>query len=58
MRFFSCIEQLIEDLRYIMTALNVHSISDLRNVPLLIKGETHHWLTERGIHTKAFAQRT
>ncbi|WP_099303659.1 type 2 isopentenyl-diphosphate Delta-isomerase [Bacillus sp. Marseille-P3800] len=52
------IEQLIEDLRYIMTALNVHSISDLRNVPLLIKGETHHWLTERGIHTKAFAQRT
>lgn len=40
-----------------MTALNVHTVEELKNVPLILKGETHHWLNERGIETKAYASR-
>ncbi|MBG9784820.1 type 2 isopentenyl-diphosphate Delta-isomerase [Shouchella lehensis] len=47
-----------EELRYMMTALNVHTVEELKNVPLIIKGETHHWLNERGIDTKAYASRS
>ncbi len=51
------IERMQEELCYMMTALNVHTVEELKNVPLILKGETHHWLNERGIETKAYASR-
>ncbi|MFL6555729.1 MAG: type 2 isopentenyl-diphosphate Delta-isomerase, partial [Bacillus sp. (in: firmicutes)] len=42
----------------IMTALGAKTISDLKKAPLIISGETYHWLNQRGIDTKPFAQRT
>lgn len=51
------IHLLKEEITVIMTALGVHTIEELKNVPLVISGETHHWLEQRGIDTKAFARR-
>ena len=45
------------ELTMIMTALGAKSISDLKNAPVIISGETYHWLTQRGIDTKQFSQR-
>ncbi|MDV2888589.1 type 2 isopentenyl-diphosphate Delta-isomerase, partial [Alkalihalophilus pseudofirmus] len=33
------------------------SIADLQKAPLMITGETYHWLNQRGIDTKIFSQR-
>ncbi|MGF6948615.1 isopentenyl-diphosphate delta-isomerase [Neobacillus sp. B4I6] len=52
------IEILHEELKMIMTALGTKTVSDLKNAPLIISGETYHWLNQRGIDTKQFAQRT
>ncbi|MBM7701707.1 type 2 isopentenyl-diphosphate Delta-isomerase [Metabacillus iocasae] len=46
-----------EELRFIMTALGAPSISSLQQVPIVISGSTHHWLTERGVSTSNYAQR-
>ncbi len=51
------IMNLHEELSVIMTALGASSIAELQTVPLVISGETHHWLTERGINTKQYSQR-
>lgn len=51
------IEQLLYDLKYIMTSLGVQRISELQKTPIVISGDTHHWLNERGIDTKYFSQR-
>lgn len=45
------------ELSLIMTALGVTTINDLKNVPIILSGRTHHWLTERGISTKNYANR-
>lgn len=57
-------EELINDIKLvkdemtiIMTALGVHTIDELKNVPLVIGGETYHWLEQRGIDTSVFAKR-
>ncbi|KKK37582.1 isopentenyl pyrophosphate isomerase [Mesobacillus campisalis] len=47
-----------EELKMIMTALGANTIKDLQKVPLLISGHTWHWLDQRGIDTKKYAQRT
>jgi len=52
------IKKLHYDLTLIMTALGVNTIPQLQNVPLVIRGETHHWLTERGFDTKGYSSRT
>lgn len=52
------IEAMHNELVMIMTALGARSIEDLHNVPLIISGETHHWLNQRGIDTKRFSQRS
>jgi isopentenyl-diphosphate Delta-isomerase len=59
------IESLIEEvsslhngLIMIMTALGASSISELQRAPLMISGQTFHWLSQRGIDTKAYSQRT
>lgn len=52
------VESLHHELKLIMTALGAKSISDLQKAPLMISGETFHWLSQRGIETKHFSQRT
>ncbi|WP_078553256.1 type 2 isopentenyl-diphosphate Delta-isomerase [Bacillus alkalicellulosilyticus] len=46
-----------EDMKVLMTALGVPSIKDLQRIPLLIKGDTYHWLQQRGVDTTRFSQR-
>ena len=46
-----------EDLTLIMTALGVETIEGLQQTPLVISGETHHWLQERNIDTKKYSMR-
>ncbi|WP_066325863.1 type 2 isopentenyl-diphosphate Delta-isomerase [Anoxybacteroides amylolyticum] len=45
------------DFTRMMTALGAKTVNDLQRVPLVIFGETHHWLTERGLQTKLYSQR-
>ncbi|MFD2445871.1 type 2 isopentenyl-diphosphate Delta-isomerase [Bacillus sp. CGMCC 1.16607] len=49
--------KLEEEIRYMMLALGVRSIKELQNVPLVISGNVHHWLKERGINTQKYSQR-
>lgn len=51
------IQFLHHDLSVIMTALGAKNVSELQKVPLVISGNTFHWLTERGINTKLYSQR-
>jgi isopentenyl-diphosphate delta-isomerase len=52
------IDTLHNELMLIMTALGARTIGDLRRAPLIISGETYHWLNQRGIDTKKYSQRT
>lgn len=52
------IDTLHKELTIIMTALGARNISDLKKVPVIISGETYHWLNQRGIDTKKYSQRT
>jgi isopentenyl-diphosphate delta-isomerase len=51
------VNHLHEELIVIMTALGAKTIQELQEVPIILRGETHHWLTERGIDTKQYSQR-
>jgi len=51
------IELLHTDLQFIMTALGARTISELQRVPLIVKGDTYHWLAQRGIDTTCYSQR-
>lgn len=51
------VEKLHFELKMVMTALGVKNIDDLRKVPIVISGETYHWLEQRGITTKNYALR-
>jgi isopentenyl-diphosphate Delta-isomerase len=51
------INELHGDLVFIMTALGANTVEKLQNVPLVIRGDTHHWLTERGFDTKVYSCR-
>jgi isopentenyl-diphosphate Delta-isomerase len=51
------ISSLHYELKIIMTALGAKSIRDLQGAPLIISGQMHHWLTQRGIDTKTYSQR-
>lgn len=46
-----------KDFRLLMTALGTRTIEELRHVPLVIYGQTHHWLNERGFDTKVYSRR-
>ena len=46
-----------DELTLIMTALGVRTIDGLQQTPLVISGETHHWLKERNIDTKKYSTR-
>ncbi|MFF2449937.1 type 2 isopentenyl-diphosphate Delta-isomerase [Neobacillus sp. NPDC058068] len=52
------IEALHKELTMIMAALGANTISDLQNAPLIISGDTYHWLHQRGIDTKRYSQRS
>ncbi|SDN37768.1 type 2 isopentenyl-diphosphate Delta-isomerase [Alkalicoccus daliensis] len=52
------LENVLSELKIIMTALGAKNISELQRVPLIISGDTYHWLQERGNSTKHFAGRT
>ena len=47
-----------DELTIIMTALGARSIQELQRAPLMISGQMHHWLNQRGIDTKTYSQRT
>jgi isopentenyl-diphosphate Delta-isomerase len=56
----SLIEEIMrmkEEISIIMAALGASEIEKLRNSPLIIAGDTFHWLEQRGINTKKFSQR-
>jgi isopentenyl-diphosphate delta-isomerase len=50
-------EDLHNRIKVIMTAAGAESIPSLSHVPLVIKGDTFHWLEQRGIETSKFARR-
>ncbi|RBW70402.1 type 2 isopentenyl-diphosphate Delta-isomerase [Bacillus taeanensis] len=45
------------DLKMIMTALGKESIALLKKAPLMINGNTYHWLEQRGIKTQVYSNR-
>lgn len=52
------IQQISEDLRFIMAATGARSVEQLQGAPIVIRGETAHWLKERGITTENYSRRT
>ncbi|WLR53115.1 type 2 isopentenyl-diphosphate Delta-isomerase [Bacillus tianshenii] len=57
-RLIEEIEQILTDLRFVMTAVGARTIQQLQQAPIVISGETSHWLKERGIDTTLYSQRT
>ncbi|WP_066385081.1 type 2 isopentenyl-diphosphate Delta-isomerase [Neobacillus mesonae] len=51
------IETLQHEMSIIMTALGAANVADLKKTPLMIKGETYHWLHQRGIDTTLYSRR-
>ncbi|WP_368031657.1 alpha-hydroxy-acid oxidizing protein, partial [Bacillus licheniformis] len=43
------IESLIEDFKRIRPVLGCRTIEQLKKAPLVIKGDTYHWLKARGV---------
>ncbi|WP_100398531.1 type 2 isopentenyl-diphosphate Delta-isomerase [Bacillus sp. FJAT-44742] len=53
----SYIETAKSQLQAVMTALGTPDIDRLQKAPLVISGETAHWLSERGIATEIYSRR-
>ncbi|MGY4690127.1 type 2 isopentenyl-diphosphate Delta-isomerase [Salibacterium sp. K-3] len=51
------LEQCMDELKMVMTAVGASTISELQNVPLIIEGSTRDWLTARGIDPKTYSRR-
>lgn len=47
-----------KELSIIMAALGAKRIADLKKAPLMISGDTYHWLTQRGIDATHFSRRS
>ncbi len=47
----------LEQLTFIMAAVGAEDVSALQRAPLVLSGETAHWLKERGFDTKSYAAR-
>ncbi len=47
-----------QELKWIMTALGATTVQDLQRVPLVLSGDTYHWLMQRGVDTKEYSNRT
>ncbi len=48
---------LIKDLKRIMTVLGCQTIEELKKSPLVLKGDTYHWLKARGIDPSTYSMR-
>ncbi len=46
-----------ESLKLAMFLVGAETIEDLRNAPLIIKGETKEWLNDRGFNTEIYSRR-
>lgn len=51
------LSSVLEELKIIMTAVGAQNLQQLKQVPLVIKGETNEWMNERGIYTTQYARR-
>jgi isopentenyl-diphosphate delta-isomerase len=51
------IKEINEDLTMLMVSLGANTIQELQQVPLIISGELHHYLTLRGLDTYTYANR-
>ncbi|WP_017728052.1 type 2 isopentenyl-diphosphate Delta-isomerase [Halalkalibacterium ligniniphilum] len=51
------VEVITEEIAFALAALGVNSVARLHTIPLVITGETYHWLQQRGINTQSFSQR-
>ncbi len=47
-----------EDVKMMMTVLGARTIQELRQTPIVISGETSHWLKERGVDTMYYSLRS
>ncbi|MFC0559863.1 type 2 isopentenyl-diphosphate Delta-isomerase [Halalkalibacter alkalisediminis] len=51
------ITELQKDLKMILTALQLHAPQQLKEVPLVISGDTFHWASQRGLDISDISQR-
>lgn len=51
------IHNIHEELKIIMTALGTRNIESLKKAPIIISGQTCHWLHERGLKTEIYSNR-
>ncbi|WP_282155662.1 type 2 isopentenyl-diphosphate Delta-isomerase [Cytobacillus gottheilii] len=47
-----------QELKMIMTALGAKTLKQLQQAPLLLSGDVHHWLKQRGVNTEIYSQRS
>ncbi|MFZ3588632.1 type 2 isopentenyl-diphosphate Delta-isomerase [Bacillus sp. DJP31] len=50
------VKEIHTDLSFIMTVLGKRDILELGKAPIIIKGDTYHWLTQRGIDTSSYSK--
>ncbi|MFD1738571.1 type 2 isopentenyl-diphosphate Delta-isomerase [Bacillus salitolerans] len=46
------ITELHNDIRFIMTALGTRNLDEIKKAPIVVKGDTYHWLLQREINTE------
>ncbi len=52
------IHQTHDELKWVMTALGASTIDQLQQVPLIISGETYHWLNQRRVDCAVYSNRS
>lgn len=52
------IHQTHDELKWIMTALGASTIEQLQQVPLVVRGETYHWLNQRAVDCTIYSNRS
>ncbi|SHE92188.1 isopentenyl-diphosphate delta-isomerase [Desulforamulus putei DSM 12395] len=51
------LDRFIEETRRIMLMLGAKTVPDLKKVPVIINGQTYHWMCRRGIDVDHYARR-
>ncbi len=51
------LDRFIEDIRRVMLMLGAKTVRDLKNAPVIIEGQTYHWMCRRGIDVNHYARR-
>ncbi|MEW4283889.1 type 2 isopentenyl-diphosphate Delta-isomerase [Priestia koreensis] len=52
------VEHLHKELKMIMTAVGATSVEELKHAPIVLSGDSYHWLNQRGVDTTSFARRS